>query len=72
MRTRSSLAKFNPSTLNLAWLSSPEMLWGGPETLFSPPKGYPFKLKDGSPIKVGVQFFADVPLGRMLQITLSF
>ncbi|HZQ48343.1 MAG TPA: hypothetical protein VFC07_15105 [Verrucomicrobiae bacterium] len=25
-------------------------------------------MKGGSPIKVGVQFFADVPLGRMFQI----
>jgi hypothetical protein len=77
MRTQSSRAKFIPSTPNLAWLSSvaipavagPQR---GPETLFSTPKGYPFKVKDGSPIKVGVQFFADVPLGRMLQIIFAF
>jgi len=52
----------------LAFQPRIQTMRGGPETLCSQPKGDPFKLKDGSAIKVGVQFFADVPLGRMLQI----
>jgi len=35
--------------------------------LCSKPKGYPFKLMAVVPDE-GIQFFADVPLGRMLQI----
>jgi hypothetical protein len=42
----------------------------GPETLCSTPTRYPFKLKDGCPL--GLQFFADVRLGRNRQNSISF
>jgi hypothetical protein len=42
----------------------------GPETLCSTPTRYPFKLKDGCPL--GLQFFADVRLGRSRQNSIWF
>jgi hypothetical protein len=66
MRTQSSQAKFIAEP-RLAFQPRNQTLRGGPETFCSKPKGYPFKVKTVGPDK-GLQFFADVPLGRMLQI----
>src|SRR5688572_4370859 len=47
--------------------------WGGPETHCSTPTGYPFKAKAATTFTgryrfdVWLQFFADLPVGRMLQ-----
>ena len=53
--------------LRQAFQSRNQTLRDDPETLCSKPKGYPFKLKAVGP-DVGLQFFADVPLGRMFQM----
>jgi len=44
----------------------------GPETHHSQPTRYPFKLKDGCPVAAGLQFFADVRLGRNRQNSILF
>ena len=71
MRTLSSRARFIPHTLKpgLAFQPRNQTLRDGPETLCSAPKDYPFNVKAVTPNE-GHQFFADVPLGRMLQIIL--
>ena len=73
MRTQSSRAEFIPLTLNLARLSSRAIQRRATvqKQLFSIPKGYPFNAKAVVPMK-GLQFFVDVPLGRMFQIFLAF
>jgi hypothetical protein len=73
MRTQSSRAEFIPSSPKLTRLSSGAIPAEagprrGPETLCSKPIGYPFKTKAVVPVGPGLQFFADVPPGRMLQI----
>src|SRR6476659_11499253 len=71
MRTPSSGAKFcpDPPEPRHAFQPRNQTLRSGPETLCSAPKGYPFKVKAVGPDE-GLQFFADVPLGRMFQILL--
>ena len=60
-----------PFTPDLARLSSATIKRRGTvqKHTCSKPIGYPFKLKAAAPIwESGLQFFADMPLGRMLQI----
>jgi hypothetical protein len=66
-RARRSLAKASLSRVFQLRDQTPR---GGLETLFSKPRGYPFKTKAAVPIRSGLQFYEDLALGRILQIYL--